>query len=231
MFKISAEYRAKNLGRRRGASPEFIVLHDTAGNGALGDVKYLANDPEDRGVSVDFVIPKTGDIYQLNPDLAQFFTYHAGRKTNFRNYANAEVNRHSIGIEIGQTTKLPMSGPIYSSDQVHAVAVVCAMLCHTFDLDKSDITTHSKIIRDGSRSDPRQFPWNQFWMYFDNESIEQGNERLAQPTIHTVVQGETLYGLSVKYLTSVESIKALNPGDFDGPSTTIKPGQRLIVKE
>lgn len=231
MFTIKADHRAKNLGRRRGASPEFIVLHDTAGNGGMGDVRYLSADPEQRGVSVDFVIPKTGDIYQLNPDLAQYFTFHAGRKTRFRNYSNAEVNRHSIGIEIGQTVKLPTSGPIYPSDQVHAVAVVCAMVCNLFDLDKSDITTHSKIITDGSRSDPRQFPWQQFWTYFDSESIEQGNEKLAQPTIHTVAQGDTLYSLSQRYLTSVESIKGLNPGEFDGPSTTIKPGQRLIVKQ
>lgn len=227
MVTTSREYTAKNLVRRNGARPEFIVLHDTAGNGGIGDVKYLANDPEKRGIAVDYAIPKDGTIYQLNPDPLTYCTSHAGRKTHFRNYSGPQVNRHSIGIEIGQKIKISDLDPKYPEVQIRAVADLCSSLCDMYDLDKTDITTHAKIITDGSRSDPREFPWEQFWAMFNGTSdiATHSTGRIE----HIVVKGDTLYSLSQKYLTSVEKIKALS--GMNTMSMTIKLGQKLIVKE
>lgn len=225
---VNRDYTAKNLFVRGGnAVPEFIVLHDTAGNGGLGDVKYLAQDPENRGVSVDFVIPKDGTIYQLNPDLNRKYTSHAGRKTAFRGHSNRNVNRYSVGIEIGQRATLVE----YPEVQIRSVAKTCAYLCDTFSLTKTDITTHAKIITDGSRSDPRKFPWDIFWVYFNEMSglVLPGEVSGDARIYHLVRKGDTLYALSQHYLTSVEQIKALN--GMDDRSNTIHPGQKLVVKE
>lgn len=229
MVQISREYTAKNLVKRNGAQIEFIVLHDTAGNGGLGDVKYLANDPEKRKVSVDYVIPKDGVVYQLNPDPFVYCTSHAGRKTQFRGYVDQQVNRHSIGIEIGQKADLKGLNPLYPKAQVQAVAELCSSLCTIHGLDKVSITTHAKIIRDGSRSDPRQFPWEQFWEFFNEEGHTSLGDHTTGRIYHTVVRGDTLWALSVQYLTSIESIKALN--NMKTMNTNIKVGQKLLVKE
>ena len=226
---FETKLRAKNLGKRSGRV-EFIVLHDTAGNGGRGDAEYLASDPEKRGVSVDFCILKDGTVYQLNPDLKNKCTYHAGRNTAFRGRSNGGVNQHSVGIEIAQKANMKGLSPAYPEAQVRAVAEVCRYLCETFQLTKVDITTHSKIIRDGSRSDPRNFPWEGFWDFFNKGN---GDEPAGGPSlgtmVHTVQDGDTLYSLSREYTTTVEKIKALN--SLNTTSNVIHPGQILIVKE
>lgn len=220
-MQFDKSLRAKNTAPRQ-RRVSFIVLHDTAGNGTIGDAKYLANDPEGRGVSVDFCITKDGTIYQLNHDLRHRTTFHAGRRTKFRGLTNGAVNHASIGIEIAQTVR----NPEYPERQVKAVAFTCRELCKEFGLLKEDITTHKKIITDGSRSDPREFPWESFWAYFN----EGSDTRLQLSAVtHTVVAGDTLYSLARTYSTTVEAIKALN--HMDSPNMLIQVGQVLTVKE
>lgn len=223
----SRKYTAENLGTRT-SKVEFIVLHDTAGTGSKNDAIYLANDPEERGISVDFCIDKEGTVWQLNPDLARYCTFHAGRHTSFRSRKNGGVNQHSIGIEIAQKANMKGLDPAYPDVQVREVARICREVCQQFKLTKLDITTHSKIITDGSRSDPRNFPWDAFWGYFNNLNGEPGTPT-SQPIVHTVQEGDTLYSLSKQYLTSVEKIKALNK--LNTPSNLITVGQKLKVKE
>lgn len=215
---------AKNRGLRRGAV-EFIILHDTAGSGTKNDAIYLANDPEGRGISVDFCIVKDGTVYQLNQSLAHYCTYHAGRNTSFRDYRNGAVNRHSVGIEIAQKVNMKGLDPAYPEVQVRAVAFICVELCKKFGLTKNDITTHKQIIRDGSRSDPRLFPWDQFWAFFAEYRGEQ-----ITPTgdSHTVIDGDTLWAIAVKYNTTVEALKGLN--GMETASNLITPGQILKIR-
>ena len=231
-METNRDYTAKNLATRAVSTKiRGIVLHDTAGSGTKNDAIYLANDPEKRGVSVDFVIPRDGTIYQLNPDLKGKYTSHAGRKTRWtaKNLLNAGVNRGTIGIEIAQKANISsVPDPKYSDVQVRSVAQVCAYLCEKFDLTKLDITTHKDLITDGSRSDPRQFPWEQFWGYF-NEYLTTTPGVPSGTITHTVEKGETLYGLANKYNTKVEVIKALN--NLNTASNLINEGQVLIVKE
>lgn len=229
MGQYDTSLHAKNRGTRSG-KVEFIVLHDTAGGGSINDAKYLANDPEHRGISVDFCVVKDGTVYQLNQDLKGHCTFHAGRHTSFRGRLNGAVNQHSVGIEIAQKAEMQGLEPAYPDVQVRAVAQVCRDLCVEFGLRKEDITTHTHIITDGSRSDPRQFPWSSFWAYFNQGSeTDNGQGHLNAQTIHTVQAGETLWGLANRYSTTVEKIKALN--GMNTPETVITVGQNLIVKE
>jgi N-acetyl-anhydromuramyl-L-alanine amidase AmpD len=151
-----------------------IVLHDTAGNGTHGDTVYLSNPTDGRIVSVDFTVERDGSIWKLNPDIQKFYTHHAGRATKWRSFVNKEVNQVTIGIEIVQKNDLSLN-PIYPQVQIDAVAHLCAWLSKTYKISNSDITTHRQIITDGSRSDPRQFPfegtngfWQKYWSHFNN---------------------------------------------------------------
>jgi N-acetyl-anhydromuramyl-L-alanine amidase AmpD len=169
----SLEARFINPGRKGVLG---IVLHDTSGNGTHGDTIYLANPTDGRKVSVDFTVERDGSIWKLNPDLRQFFCNHAGRETAWRGYINKQVNRVTVGIEIVQKDTL-FTNPVYTDIQVESVASLCAWLVGEFDMTASDITTHRQIITDGSRSDPRKFPFDEekgFWYYF---WLALGNEQ------------------------------------------------------
>jgi N-acetylmuramoyl-L-alanine amidase/Mannosyl-glycoprotein endo-beta-N-acetylglucosaminidase len=155
------ELRAKFLNKRTGPI-QGIVLHDTAGNGGHGDTVYLSNPGDGRPVSVDFTVEKDGSIWKLNPDLPSFYCNHAGRNTSWMGFKNKQVNAVSVGIEITQSSTL-RGPPYYPADQVRAVGRLCAWLGAEFKFDNSRITTHRQIITDGSRSDPRKFPFDDFW--------------------------------------------------------------------
>jgi N-acetyl-anhydromuramyl-L-alanine amidase AmpD len=226
--------RAKRLtehGGNKRPTVNVVVIHDTAGSGTVGDAKYLANDPEDRKVSVDFVILRDGEIYKLNPDLTRYTTNHAGRATRFAvpgtNIVlhNAQVNNHSIGIELAHNSRPERQTPEWPTEQVRACAELCKWLCDQFQLSKENITTHMKLITDRSRTDPRNFPWDYFWSTFHNNPVLPA----TTPLTHTVVSGDTLYALANKYHVSIEQIKALN--HYDTPSTLITVGQVLIIQE
>ncbi len=199
-----------------------IVLHDTAGSGKINDVKYLANPSDGRVVSVDFCVTRDGEIFQLSPDLRKNTMFHAGRRTKFKGLVNRAVNRGTIGIEIVQKADLSLS-PLYPEAQVKSVAELCAHLCKEFGLSRSDVTTHAKIITDGSRSDPRQFPFTKFDTIF-NSSLNGGGNVVT----HTVIAGDTLFALANKFDTTIEEIKRLN--SINDASNLITVGQVLIVK-
>lgn len=243
-MNINNSLRAVKLNEyNSGSRPKImaIVLHDTAGAGTVGDAKYLAADADHRGISVDFVALRTGEIYKLNPDLTRFSTNHAGRNTHLRTLdgaqipvggppvLNGNVNAHTIGIEISHKANPAQDSPLWPDEQIVAVAELCKDLCDKFALTREDITTHAKIITDGSRSDPREFPWTVFWAGFDGTADENAAPLVPSTAVyHEVVAGDTLWGLANTYQTTVEAIKALN--NLNTPSTIINVGQRLLVK-
>lgn len=214
-MNINRELTARHLGRGS-RQVVGIILHDTAGSGTHNDTRYLANPGDGRTVSVDFTVERDGSVYQLNPDLKNNWTYHAGRATSFKGLRNAAVTKGCIGIEICQKADLSLT-PLYPTAQVEAVAGLCAFLCEEFGLKREDITTHAKVITDGSRSDPRKFPWDEFWSKFGGEEV-----------FHIVEAGDTLWSLANRYQTRVETIKALN--GMNDASNVIEIAQKLRVK-
>ncbi|MFN8614074.1 MAG: glucosaminidase domain-containing protein [Vulcanimicrobiota bacterium] len=164
--------------KQRELAIQGIVLHDTAGTGTHADTQYLAG-ANSRQVSVDFTVERDGKIYKLNPDLSVFKCNHAGRSTQWKHYTNSQVNHATVGIEIVQKDDLSLV-PLYTDIQVQSTAHLCAWLSSHFSLPATDITTHRNIITDGSRSDPRRFPfdgevgfWSKYWGYMrpDNSFI------------------------------------------------------------
>jgi N-acetyl-anhydromuramyl-L-alanine amidase AmpD len=170
MPNIRRQLTARHYTQRKSAI-RGIVLHDTFGSGTHNDTLYLANPSDNRAVSADFTVEKDGSIWQLNPDVRRYATFHAGRATNFKGITNAAVNHATIGIEIVQSQKAVN----YTEAQIRSVAELCKMLCSQYGLAASDITTHKQIITDGSRTDPRNFPFEKFWQYFGNSSYFQSS--------------------------------------------------------
>jgi len=228
------------LGRAKIAG---VVLHDTAGSGTHNDTLYLANPGDGRRVSIDFTVERDGSIWKLNPDLAKFFCLHAGRATKFKGLLNSQVTRATIGIEICQEARLSLS-PVYTDAQVKSVGELCAWLTDKFRLTTSDITTHRNIITDGSRSDPRQFPFEGaggFWQYYweakgkgaeyeASEIIKKTPDISKQQRTHSVAAGDTVFGIAKRYYGNgnlyplLEKANALKKG-------LILQGQVLVIPE
>ncbi|MDQ3132358.1 MAG: N-acetylmuramoyl-L-alanine amidase [Acidobacteriota bacterium] len=218
-----------------------IVLHDTAGAGTHNDTLYLVNPGVKPKVSVDFTVERDGSIWKLNPDLSRFKCNHAGRATRFKNRVDAQVNHGTVGIEICQKANLSLS-PVYTDVQVKSVAVLCAWLTEEFKLTTADITTHRQIITDGSRSDPRQFPfegtggfWNLYWQakgsgdeFELSEAITKTPDLSAAKLTHVVVKGDTLNSIAKKFYgnpalwTKIQKANSLS-------GTLILIGQVLII--
>ncbi|WP_128546588.1 N-acetylmuramoyl-L-alanine amidase [Larkinella soli] len=145
-----------------------IVLHDTAGSGTHDDTLHLARPDDGRAVSADFTVERDGRIWNLNPDLTGYCSLHAGQNTAFRGLRNFAVDQATVGIEIVQHVDLALT-PTYPTAQVRKVAWLCAWLATTLGLQPSDIITHRQVTADGSRTDPRYFPFEGpcgFWAYF-----------------------------------------------------------------
>jgi N-acetyl-anhydromuramyl-L-alanine amidase AmpD len=238
-FEIDTSLTARFLSPGR-PSIEAIVLHDTAGSGTHNDTKYLANPGDGRKVSVDFTVERDGAIYQLNPSLRTKHANHAGRATklivNGRTFRNNDVTQRTIGIEIVHAANPAKFDPVWPGAQIEAVAFLCAKLCKDHGLTKAQVTTHAAIITDGSRSDPRGFPFPDFWDYFNhyaNDGTVSGGGNpapLSNPVYYTVVDGDTLWSIAKRHNTTVEAIKALNPS-LATPSNLITPGEFLKVKK
>jgi N-acetyl-anhydromuramyl-L-alanine amidase AmpD len=232
---IERSLRAKFLGTRR-LPIVGIVLHDTAGAGTHNDTRYLAAPSDGRTVSVDFTVERDGSIWQLNPDLRASATFHAGRATKFKGLVNKQVTLSTIGIEIVQKANLSLN-PTYPEAQVTSVARLCAALCGELKLASADITTHAAVITDGSRTDPRRFDFDAFWLAF-REAGGQGD--IAQASLamtkipaavsakrasYSVKSGDTLTKIAKKFGTTVPSLKTEN----ELKSDLIVVGQSLVV--
>jgi N-acetyl-anhydromuramyl-L-alanine amidase AmpD len=160
-----------------------VVLHDTVGAGNHRDTRYLVNPTGGREISADFSVERDGSVWKLNPDLNRYYCLHAGRATAFKGLTNVEVTRATIGIEICQHRKLKLK-PLYPEAQVKSVAELCAWISKEFQLTAADITTHQQIITDGSRSDPRNFPFDGprgFWSFY-RQALARGDEFVACET-------------------------------------------------
>lgn len=218
-----------------------IVLHDTAGSGSHNDTLYLANPGDGRKVSVDFTVERNGSIWKLNPDLLKLHCLHAGRATRFKGLVNNAVTRATIGIEICQNAELSLS-PVYTDAQVSSTAQLCAWLVRRFRLTTSDITTHRQIITDGSRSDPRLFPfeggggfWQHYWASMgkgEEHAVSAIMAKIPDPDLkqhtHNVASGDTLAAIAKKYYgkaslwTVIQKANGLK-------SNVIVSGQVLII--
>lgn len=144
--------------RPRGAGPELIVIHATAGRSETGDVVWCRTPkerlPEGYGpVSYHYIIGRTGKVYQLVQEARR--AWHAGvSKWNGRR----GCNDFSIGVALSHH---PDEGD-YPHAQMDAAATLVADICRRRGLDGSRIVGHADISP-GRKTDPyAHFPWPDF---------------------------------------------------------------------
>ncbi len=240
-MQILTSLRAKHLGSRLILDGRHFIggicLHDTAGSGTHNDTLYLANPSDGRTVSVDYTVERNGDVYELNPDVARRCTFHAGRATSYRTGGRVFKNRAAtqvlIGIELVHRANPATQPPVWPDDQVKAAAELCVFLCDRYGLTKDQITTHQKIITDGSRTDPRNFPFEAFWIYFNRGANTPAVNPVAPDlaagsTTYTVQAGDSLWKIGKQFGKSIEELKLTN--GISTASNLITPGQVLIVR-
>jgi N-acetyl-anhydromuramyl-L-alanine amidase AmpD len=150
-----ATHQTCNL-KKRTEKPELIVIHHSGGHEA-GDIRTLCGQTS-RKVSADFYVNEKGRIYKLNPQLSEFYTFHAGvSKWN----GHWDVNKISWGIECEHPSLLTPWPDI----QVYSVAKLCSWL---MQYGKLDIASHpfqghaSVAWPKGRKIDPWLFPWDKF---------------------------------------------------------------------
>ena len=122
--------------------------------------------------------------------------------------------------------------PVWPDVQLKNAAELCVQLCNLFKLRKEQITTHSHIITDGTRTDPRNFPFDSFWFFFNRlanmPTVEKINPALGEPIIYEVRSGETLAKISKRFGRPIEALKALN---VLTRRPTVNAGQKLIIQK
>jgi N-acetyl-anhydromuramyl-L-alanine amidase AmpD len=146
------ELVTKNFSNRK-LPVRWIVLHHTAGREA-GDLSTLLGQTK-RRVSADFYVTRKGKVYKLNPQLGNYYTWHAGISYH-KGVVN--LNRVTVGIE-----QEHIPGENWPQLQVAATAHICAWLIERYNLKLEDgpILSH-RIISFPRKTDPEGFPWKEF---------------------------------------------------------------------
>jgi murein DD-endopeptidase MepM/ murein hydrolase activator NlpD len=140
------DYPSKNYDDRpKGATPDSIVLHATAG-GLKPSLAHLSN-PESK-VSAHYVIGKDGKVYRMVPDDKR--AWHAG----VGDYnGRQDWNDSSIGIEIENAND---GRDEYTPQQRAALAALMRDLQRRYNIQRGNVVTHSQVAYPRERkSDPQ----------------------------------------------------------------------------
>lgn len=129
-----------------------IVVHATAGS-IGGALAWLTN-PASR-VSADFVIAKNGDVYQLNPALDVYYTWHAGKSAWRGLEIRNTLNPVSIGIELeNRNTGVDP----YPPEQLASLTLLVRDRRTRYGVDMANIVRHVDVSP-GRKTDPKGMDW------------------------------------------------------------------------
>jgi N-acetylmuramoyl-L-alanine amidase len=130
----------------------MIVLHATVGS-ARSALAWLTN-PAAR-VSSNYLIEKSGHIYQLVPD--EYAAWHAGRASW---HGETAVNELSLGIELENANN---GRDPYPPEQLDALLELAHEKVAQYQIAPDMVTRHLDVaVPHGRKSDPAGFPWTEF---------------------------------------------------------------------
>jgi len=97
----------------------------------------------------------SGQIYKLNPQLSEFYTWHAG----VSRYGKClDLNPSSFGIELEH-----VPGEEWRAGQIDACVAVVAFLVWKFSIPVMNVLGHKQVAWPrGRKTDPEGFPWAEF---------------------------------------------------------------------
>ncbi len=216
-MKLLRNFTSVSLSPRK-RPPTCLVIHATVG-GLTSSLSWLTNPASQ--VSCDFLISKAGVVYQLNPNLDQFYTWHAGECRLSGQPFNA--NAESIGIELenANTGKDP-----YPDLQIESLNALVADKAHKYAISVDRFYRHLDLaFPKGRKKDPAGFPWKQWIDGFGSQFprlprviVHTLHIRSGPATIYPIV-GRKLYGDRIVVLekTLGEDISGNNEWGRIGP--------------
>ena len=138
---INKTYKCKsgNNLSYRSVKPQHIVVHYTAGPSGPGNAKNncLYFNGGNRSASADFFIDDSG-IYQYNPNLDKYYTWHCGDGHGAYGITNAA----SIGIEVCQQGDRP-----YTENEIPYLTWLVQKLMSKYDIPRSKVVRHYDASR------------------------------------------------------------------------------------
>ena len=134
-MKIVKHCGSYNLSRRTG-KPKHIVIHYTGSMAsALNNCIYFAGG--DRQASADYFIDRDGTIYQYNPDLDSYYSWHCGDGRGRYGITNSQ----SIGIEHVS------DGRDFSPEQIKASSELVQWLQSKYGVPDGNVVRHYDASR------------------------------------------------------------------------------------
>ena len=147
-------YVSSNHSSRRGRDISLLVIHATVGN-AVSSLNWLC-DPRSK-VSINYLITRTGKVYQLVPD--HLSAWHAG-KSRWRGLSATDIALGSIGIELENSNSGHDPYPLL---QTTALLELSRSLVVKYSILSDMVVRHLDIATPkGRKSDPAGFPWINF---------------------------------------------------------------------
>ena len=121
---------AQNRSPRGTLPPDAIVIHYTAG-GRFDSVAVYLTKPNERNVSIHFLIGTEGETALLCP--LDWIAYHAG---------DWKWNSRSVGIELVH----PNDDSPYPPAQLDALISLCKRLAALFQIQRENVVGHRAIV-------------------------------------------------------------------------------------
>lgn len=160
---IDAPADAAHTGPKRFGSPQYIIIHATAGTDSLEWLRRASKPP----VSIHRLIKKDGKNYKVVPD--DHIAYHAGYsrvgvKSNLNDQLSIELENLNNGKDL------------YPDTQVDMCAAQVLEWWSLYGL--LPILSHAQVDTRG-KTDPKGFPWPRFYGFL----LRRLHSALGEPTI------------------------------------------------
>lgn len=151
---VSADTDSKLMGNRT-LERRGIVLHETIGYDSLS---YLQGGSlkDGRRASADYLIGRTGLIYQLIPP--GHYSYHSGvARDGLYQERDHSINQGYIGIEL---ENFPEHGQVITTLQYIACGFLVRRLIQYWTLDIRNVRGHYQVaLPSGRKTDPLTLNW------------------------------------------------------------------------
>ena len=134
----------------------YIVIHYTGAEGtAKNNVDYFNGG--NRGASADFFVSQNGEIWQYNPDLKRYYSWHCGggrQSDRGGSFYGKCKNSNSIGIEL--CTHQGSNGWIFYDATIEAARVLVRYLMDEYGVKQANVIRHFDV---NGKACPNVYGW------------------------------------------------------------------------
>jgi N-acetylmuramoyl-L-alanine amidase len=184
------------------------------------------------GIGYHFVIRRNG-------------TVEAGRPIERKGAHVAGFNAKSVGISLAGGVASDGATPVdnFTQDQLVAARDLVLDLMATYRIPRDNVMGHKEVIANITHGSPKACPVFSMDGFRDmvaerelagvdgehsepwGSEMSDDDEKEEGGRIHTVVSGDTLWGIANRYRTTISEIRAMNPslsGDLIHPGDLIR---------